>query len=168
MRRLMLLAACAVVGFASGCVRRVIDITSEPPGARVWVNDREAGRTPCSIEFTHYGRYDVRLQREGCEPVSGFGDADAPVWDFVGADLVSEVLPAHFTSRVSWHFTLVPTDRNEAALIQRARAMRTGLSDQPPPLPSEAGEAPVLTEPPADQVPPSPGVIPQSTPRSGG
>ena len=40
------------------------------------------------MEFTHYGRYDVRLQREGFEPVSGFGDADAPVWDFVGAEKI--------------------------------------------------------------------------------
>jgi hypothetical protein len=156
-----LLAACC-----TGCVRRVIDITSDPPGARVWVNDREAGRTPCSIEFTHYGRYDVRLRREGYEPVVGFGDADAPVWDFVGADLVSEVLPARLESRVQWHFTMIPTDRDEAALVQRARQMRTGLAGRDAQMQADpAGQTPVLREPPKDVVPAAPSVIPSAQQR---
>ncbi len=149
---------------ACGCVRRVIDITSEPSGARVWVNDRDIGRTPCSVEFTHYGRYDVRLQREGFEPVSGFGDADAPVWDFVGADLVSEVIPARLTSRVAWHFTLIPTDHDEAALVQRARAMRTGLARESAAEPPLSERSPDIKETRKDAVPPSPGVIPSATP----
>jgi hypothetical protein len=155
-----LLAACCM-----GCVRRVIDITSDPPGARVWVNDREAGRTPCTIEFTHYGRYDVRLRREGFEPVVGFGDADAPVWDFVGCDLVSEVIPARFESRVRWHFTMIPTDKDEAALVRRAREMRTGLDARAAEVQADrAGEADVLREPPKDAVPTPPSLIP-STPQ---
>jgi len=36
---------------AQGCVRRVIDITSDPPGARVWVNDREVG--PHAVRRRH-------------------------------------------------------------------------------------------------------------------
>jgi len=153
----------------TGCVRRVIDITSDPPGARVWVNDRDAGRTPCSIEFTHYGRYDVRLRREGFEPVVGFGDADAPVWDFVGCDLVSEVLPANLTSRVAWHFTLIPTDQDEAALVQRARTMRTGLAERGAEVARErGGEAEVFSEPPKDAVPAAPSVLPQARPSPGG
>ena len=155
-----LLAACC-----TGCVRRVIDITSDPPGARVWVNDREAGRTPCSIEFTHYGRYDVRLRREGFEPVVGFGDADAPAWDFVGCDLVSEVLPARLESRVKWHFTMIPTDPDEAALVQRAREMRTGLDARAAEVQAaRSGEVPVLREAPKDEVPMPPSLIPASHP----
>ena len=71
-----LLTCILALGLMSACVRRTIEITSEPEGALVWLNDREVGRTPCSIEFTHYGRYDVRLRRDGFEPISGFGDAD--------------------------------------------------------------------------------------------
>jgi hypothetical protein len=155
---LMLLAACCTC-----CVRRVIDITSDPPGAKVWVNDREAGRTPCTIEFTHYGRYDVRLRREGFEPVVGFGDADAPVWDFVGCDLVSEVIPARFESRVQWHFTMIPTDKDEAALVRRAREMRTGLEARAAEMQADrAGEAEVFREPPSDAVPTPPSLIPSA------
>lgn len=171
----MLLAfGCLTLAMASGCVRRVIDITSDPPGARVWVNDREAGRTPCSVEFTHYGRYDVRLRREGYEPIVGFGDADAPVWDFVGCDLASEVVPATMTSRVRWHFTMIPTDKDEAALVQRARAMRTDLDREAADLAAErsgnqrAGEVPVLEEPARDAVPVPRSVIPPATGGSAG
>jgi hypothetical protein len=169
MNRRTLVAALAAACTMAGCVRRVIDITSDPPGARVWVNDRESGRTPCSIEFTHYGRYDVRLRREGYEPVVGFGDAEAPVWDFVGCDLVSEVLPGNFTSRVSWHFTLVPTDQDEAALVRRARAMRTGLEQRGAEVERErSGQQPMFSDPPEDAVPTAPTVLPAPMPQSGG
>jgi PEGA domain len=169
MRRLAWLPIALAALAMGGCVRRVIDITSDPPGARVWVNDREAGRTPCSIEFTHYGRYDVRLRREGFEPVVGFGDADAPVWDFMGCDLVSEVVPAQLTSRVRWHFTMIPTDMDEAALVQRARAMRTGLAERGAEVVRErGGEAPVLNAPAMDAVPAAPTVLTKPTPAPGG
>jgi hypothetical protein len=163
-----MLVLLALVLAGAGCVRRVIDITSDPPGARVWVNDREAGRTPCSVEFTHYGRYDVRLRREGFEPVAGWGDADEPVWDFVGCDLVSEVVPARLTSRVQWHFTLIPTDKDEAALVRRARAMRTGLDDRAAEVAQERGEPPVIEREDPAAVPVPGTVIPQAMPGSDG
>ena len=173
-RRMPLALACLLAAVLGGCVRRVVDITSEPPGARVWVNDRDAGRTPCSIEFTHYGRYDVRLRREGYEPIAGFGDADAPVWDFVGCDLVSEVVPARLTSRVQWHFTMIPTDKDEAALVQRARSMRTDLDQKAAERALEraeqtrSGEVPVLEEPDRSAIPKPRSVIPTTTDGSGG
>ena len=175
LRRALLSIAVACVSTASigGCVRRVIDITSDPAGARVWVNDRDVGRTPCSIEFTHYGRYDVRLRREGFEPIAGHGDADAPVWDFVGCDLASEVVPATLTSRVKWHFTMIPTDKDEAALVQRARAMRTDLDQRAADRASEqgaqqrSGEVPVLESPDPGAVPTPRSVIPTATGGSG-
>ena len=126
-----LLTCILALGLMSACVRRTIEITSEPEGALVWLNDREVGRTPCSIEFTYYGRYDVRLRRDGFEPISGFGDADEPVWDFVGADLIAEIIPAKLTSRVKWHFTMIPTDSDEAAVLERAKNLRTRLFEAP-------------------------------------
>ena len=130
---ILVIGAIAAIG---GCVRRTIEITSEPEGALVWLNDREVGRTPCSIDFTYYGRYDVRLRRDGFEPISGFGDADEPAWDFIGADLVAEIIPAQLTSRVKWHFIMIPTDSDEAAVLDRARQMRTRIVQ-----PSENEEA---------------------------
>ena len=80
--------------WAGGCGRqeRVIEITSEPAGAVVWLNDRELGRTPVQTEFLFFGVYDVRLALEGYEPV--------------------------VTSR-------------EAALLERARALRAREQEEP-------------------------------------
>lgn len=111
-----------------GCVRRQIDITSTPSGALVRVNDREVGRTPCQIEFDHYGVYEVRLALEGYESVVGMGRAEAPVWDWVGLDLVSELAPWTSVSRTAWHFELVPDRTDPESLVERARALRSDLA----------------------------------------
>jgi hypothetical protein len=87
------------------------------------------------------------------------------VWDFVGCDLVSEVIPARFESRVQWHFTMIPTDKDEAALVKRAREMRTGLDARAAEMQADrAGEAEVLREPPKDAVPLPPSLIPSAPP----
>ena len=53
-----------------GCVRRVVDITSDPSGALVRMNGREIGTTPVEVEIVYYGDYDIQLSRAGCEPLS--------------------------------------------------------------------------------------------------
>ena len=122
-----------VIATNVGCVRRTVTITTEPAGALVWLNDREVGRTPLEVDFDFYGTYDVRLEREGYEPVMTFGRADAPWWDIVGLDLVSELVPADLHSRIAWHFELQPLDTDREALLGRARELRSKLADQPAP-----------------------------------
>lgn len=100
-------------------------MTTTPPGAIVFLNDREIGRTPCDVEFLHYGVYDLRLRLEGYEPVIGSGRADAPAWDFIGADFFAELVPAQLESRVEWHFDLEPSTRDAVALRARAAEMRS-------------------------------------------
>lgn len=109
---------------AGGCIRRSLSITSTPPGALVWVNHREVGRTPVSVDFTHYGTYDVRIERDGMEPLMTSRKASAPAWDLPGPDLVVEVLPFQANSRVHWHFDLEPRDESHDALVDRARSFR--------------------------------------------
>ncbi|MEE2972475.1 MAG: PEGA domain-containing protein, partial [Planctomycetota bacterium] len=125
-RLIALLTGVALAG-AGGCVRRVIEITSEPSGATVWLNDREVGATPCEVEIVHYGVYDVRLAKSGYEPISTGRSASAPVWDLPGPDLVAELIPANFTSRSSWNFTLVVENMSTDAVIERAIVARDRL-----------------------------------------
>lgn len=119
-----LLALCLL---CTGCVRRTISIVTEPPGALVWLNDREVGRTPIEVEFLYYGTYDVRLVKDGYEPLITSGRADAPLWDVVGIDLAAELLPLEFHSHVEWTYQLEPVTHDEAGLIQRARDLRTQM-----------------------------------------
>lgn len=118
------LAAAALLLGAAGCVRRTISITTEPAGAIVWLNDREIGRTPVDVEFAFYGVYDVRLERQGYEPLLTSGDARAPWWETAGLDLVAELAPAALHSRVHWHYVLRPADDDPADLLERARELR--------------------------------------------
>jgi hypothetical protein len=110
---------------AFGCVRRTVEITSEPSGALVLLNDREIGRTPVTAEILYYGTYDVQLRLEGHEPINGSAEAKAPAWDWIGPDLVAELIPADFTSRNAWHFTMLPVDVDPAAVLLRARGLQS-------------------------------------------
>jgi len=126
-RILALLAACSMLGSA-GCVRRTISITSDPPGALVWVNEREVGRTPVEVEFLYYGTYDVRLRKEGFEPLLTSGDADAPLWDTFPLDLAAEAVPGEPHSRIAWHYLLVPLDEDQQSLLERAGSLRAEVA----------------------------------------
>jgi hypothetical protein len=112
---------------STGCVERTIRITSEPSGALVWLNDREIGRTPVDVGFVHYGTYDVRLLKEGYEPLHVPGEAKPPVWDMIGLDLAAELMPLELQSDVHWHYELEPARDDREGLVQRAEAIRDEL-----------------------------------------
>ena len=135
----LLLAASA------GCVRREIEVTSTPPGALLTLNGREVGRTPARMQFTFDGTYDVRLRLAGYESVQGKGTTDAPVWDFIGADLVAEIVPGNFERRERWHFDLVPEAHAEVGLLERAAAARRSVLDMPAEAPGAPAPAPTAT-----------------------
>ncbi len=118
-------AAIAVLCTAGGCVKREIEITSNPAGAQVLLNGRDVGRTPAVIEFTFDGTYDIRLRLDGYDAVVGAGTTQAPVWDFVGADLVAEIWPSTLHRVDRWHFDLIPEAEAEVGLLDRAQAMRS-------------------------------------------
>ncbi|MEX0887034.1 MAG: PEGA domain-containing protein [Phycisphaeraceae bacterium] len=110
----------------TGCARRTIEITSDPPGALVHLNDEQVGRTPLDVPFTFYGVYDVRLDLAGHEPIWARRRARAPWWEHPGPDLLGEALGLH--ARLHWHFDLsvavAPDDVDADALEARARALR--------------------------------------------
>lgn len=137
-----MLAAGAALG---GCVRREIEVTTTPPGAILTLNGREVGRTPARIQFTFDGTYDVRLRLQGYESVAGSGTTDMPAWDFMGADLVAEVLPAKFHRLERWHFDLVPDGDANAGVLDRARAARRSVDAMPAAAPDAPAPRPVAT-----------------------
>ena len=137
---LALAAACA-----PGCVRREIEITSEPPGAVLTLNGREVGRTPTRVQFTFDGTYDVRLRLQGYESVAGSGTTDMPVWDFVGADLVAELAPVRLQRLERWHFILVQDADANAGLMERAEAARRHVEAMPAEAPDAPPPRPVAT-----------------------
>ena len=113
------------------CVDRRITVTSDPPGARVWLNDTEIGRTPVQTGFKFYGVYDVRLELDGYEPIHEAREANAPIYEYPGLDLVTGLIPIDWESRVDWHFELTTRleqtqspQELEEGLLSRARETR--------------------------------------------
>ena len=140
-----LVPACLVALIAMpGCVRRTISITSDPTGALVTLNGREVGRTPLDVDFLYYGTYDVVLEKDGCEPLLTFGEADAPIWDNVPLDLFAELAPANLSSHIAWHYMLEPRNDDPAALVDRAREVRDRLEAAPHPATEPAATAPEI------------------------
>jgi len=126
------LGACVLAALGAsvmpGCLERTIVVTSEPPGAVVWLNDQELGRTPVETDFTFYGTYDVRLRLEGYEPLVTSRVASAPIYEVPGLDIFAEAVPAKIATRLEWHFDLVPLP--ERAQGADAGQLRTRLLDR--------------------------------------
>lgn len=128
----VLFVAPLALGGLTGCIERTISITSEPPGAIVYVNDQEVGRTPVDIEFLHYGTYDVRVVKQGFDTYSGPAEANPPIYDLPVIDLFAAMAPVRFHKRINWHFELEPADVAIESLIDRARDFREQIGTAAP------------------------------------
>jgi len=115
-----------------GCVERRFIITSDPTEARVFLNDVDVGTTPCEVDFTYFGTYDVRVKKPGYEPLITKAEAKAPFHEWPGIDLVAMAIPAKKSTIIEWHFTLEPASEDPNALIQRAGDLRADFTQPTP------------------------------------
>ena len=114
--------------WATGCVRRTITVTSDPPGALVTMNDQEIGRTPVTRDFTWYGRYEVTVRADGYESIKTHTSVYAPIWQWVPIDLPMELFP--LTDRHELHYTMKPASTQPAdsgTVLARAEQMQKKL-----------------------------------------
>ena len=113
-----------------GCVEQTMSIDSDPPGALVYLNDQEVGRTPLKTDFTWYGDYDVQLRLDGYETLKTHHKVIAPAWNWVPFDLIANLLPFNFRDERQMSFTLRPLDPatdEPAGLLSRASELRGQL-----------------------------------------
>ncbi|GAB4548040.1 MAG: hypothetical protein Tsb0013_08300 [Phycisphaerales bacterium] len=125
--RLLITALAALMLVGCGTQSRRIIVTSEPSGARVHLNDVDVGVTPVEVDFTYFGVYDVRLRKDGYEPVWESMDAEAPLHEWPGIDLIAMAIPGDEITELRWHFVLAPEDVDPAGLVERARGVREQL-----------------------------------------
>ena len=123
-RILLLLMTCTL---GCGCAQRTLTIESEPPGALVYLNGEEVGRTPMKYDFIFYGDYDVTLRKEGYETLKTHQNMKTPIHMVPPLDLFSELLGVK--DKRQWTFTMRPQDPSVDAqtLIQRGVEMRGEL-----------------------------------------
>jgi hypothetical protein len=91
----------------TGCGEKVISIQSEPVGALVWLNGREVGRTPVLVHYIFDGNYDVRLERDGYEPI-----------------MTEKQTNENSVATNTWVFNLAPRNDDPELLLGRARALQ--------------------------------------------
>jgi hypothetical protein len=151
----------------SGCVQRQMDIRTDPPGAVVFMNDREIGRTPFNREFLWYGVYDVVIRKDGYQTLKTTATINPPLWQLVPLDLVTDFLPLKDERVVS--FSLKPdAPVDPAVLMQNAEQMQGDLESSEhtihhhvmevhPPAPSvHPASRPASTQPATQPTPSTP------------
>jgi len=121
------MVAVALAGVClSGCVERRLKITSDPPGALVYLADEEVGRTPLTVPFTWYGDYEVIVRLDGHQTLATHANITPPLYDIPPWDLISQAfVPWTYHYNVKRHYELKPlASPNEADLIGRAMDLR--------------------------------------------
>ncbi|MBI4323324.1 MAG: PEGA domain-containing protein [Candidatus Omnitrophica bacterium] len=103
--QLALLAVACLL--ATGCVKRTLVIRSEPPGARVFLNDQRAGTTPYTKEFLWYGWYRVTLIKDGYDRLDDRALIKAPPHQWIPLDFIAELLPVKFEDTHELSYELV-------------------------------------------------------------
>ena len=101
-------------------------INSNPPGATVWINDREVGTTPVATHFPFYGTHEIRLAKDGYETLTVQQPVRPPWYEIPPLDLVSEnFVPGELRDTRSFSYNLQPRllvpKKN---LLGRAETMR--------------------------------------------
>ena len=170
MRKPAALLAILILATASGCVKRTLSITSDPPGAQVIINGQPAGETPVELAFRHHGTYRVEVRRRGYLPITDRLRLGRKLYELAGPDFIAEVLwPGTIHDRRAAHYELKRTPPlDKGKLLERARRAAAEaeklipeLVAAPPPRPG-ARDRPLLPgirKPPKKKAPsPAPGL----------
>jgi hypothetical protein len=151
--RVALLAALALLAVCqTGCVRRRMTIRSNPPGAKVYVDDQEIGVTPVSTNFTYYATRTITLIKDGYR-TEKTQHRVLPTWyQIPGVDFFSENLyPRELRDERVVDFQLVPQENIRIEdLMNRANALRENAQagTVSPLLPDQLAPQPEQLPPP--------------------
>ena len=119
MKRLML--TVAAIAALLGCVERQMTIASDPPGAKLYYNNRYVGETPVTFHFTYYQAPDLRLERDGYETFRVVQKVKPPVYERFPLDFFAEIGPFTFHDLRAFSYTLAKqVDVDPKVLIERA------------------------------------------------
>jgi hypothetical protein len=126
-------AVAVVLLSSSGCVRRRLNVRSNPPGALVYVDNQQIGTTPCSVDFTYYGTREIRLVKPGYETLTVNQPIPTPWYQIPPLDFVSENLtPAKIRDNRTVTYDMAPqlvVPREQ--LLDRANQLRQDTLQYP-------------------------------------
>ncbi len=141
---------------ANGCVRRRLNVRTNPPGALVYVDNQQIGTTPCSVDFTYYGTREIRLIKPGFETLTVNQPIPTPWYQYPPLDFISENLVAtkiRDNRTVTYNLApqvIVPTQE----LVDRANQLRQDALQFP--VIQTGAAVPIVGAPVAPTIVPAP------------
>lgn len=96
--------------FLSGCIKRNLHIKSDPPGATIYLNDKEIGTTPLDFDFMWYATHKIELKKENYKPLVELIRIRMPIYLWPPLDFVLELVPYTFWDKRELDYTLVPSE----------------------------------------------------------
>jgi hypothetical protein len=124
----MCFVALLPLAVVSGCgVQRTLQIETDPPGALVYLNGDEVGRTPMRKNFLWYGTYDVVIRKEGYETLVKPTKVWTPWWQLPPIDFFAEMVPGPLVDSHSVRYRLKPLGEQHTdpdKILARAVATR--------------------------------------------
>ena len=136
-----LLAALSLAVLPACRAERTLAVTSDPPGARVLLDDEVIGATPRRHEFFHYGVRRVCVSKEGHRTCTELVELKAPWYGRFPFDIVSEVLlPIGWRDRRHVEITLPQGEDRFTipaiqSVVERARVLAQAGPEGPAELP---------------------------------
>jgi hypothetical protein len=151
--RVVLTAALVVMLLGTtGCVRRRMTVRSNPPGARVYVDDIEIGTTPVSTYFTYYAARKITLIKDGYRTETTYHRILPPWYEIPPLDFVSDnFVPYEVRDERVVDFQLVPQENVPLdELLGRAENLRQNARQGTitPLIPGQGGPPQPETLPP--------------------
>jgi hypothetical protein len=130
-------AGLALFSCASCAAQRILNISSEPAGALVLLDDQVVGTTPYQLAFEAYGTRRVTLYHAGYRTSSRVVELVPPWYARFPIDLISEVLiPVGWKDIHTEDFQLEPesgevTEPDLQAVLERAESLRRATPEGP-------------------------------------
>ncbi|MEW4452587.1 PEGA domain-containing protein [Bremerella sp. JC817] len=154
-RHIGVLALLIAILASPGCVRRRFSVRTNPPGAVLYVDNQEIGVTPVATDYTYYGTREIRLEKDGYEPVVQLHEFKTPWYQYPGLDFVSEnLVPWEIRDQRELDFEMVPL-RIIPPEELRARAEQLRANAQAgymtPLAPPQQAPVPSMVVPPTSQ-----------------
>ena len=153
------------LALAAGCVERTMIITTEPAGAIVY-DERNIplSASPADKTFVYYGKYRFTLVKDGFETLVVEEDVQAPWYEYMFIDFISEnLLPFTLRDVHRLHYKLQPVQVFPPDLVLQAatplRAKGQTIGEPLPPGPRDGQPAPA--SPPGILANPGPSVVPE-------
>jgi hypothetical protein len=151
----LLPGCCCILLLLCSCgVQRTMTVETNPPGALVYLNGEEVGRSPLTHDFLWYGDYTVELRKPGYETVKTHTWVGAPWWQLPPIDFIADIAPIHLADRQRFTYAMEPASTqpaNAAQVLERADYYKSQLegegTTQPTTRPAGAHHAPAKSSP---------------------